>query len=85
MTPRETHLAFQALVERARYEQRRDAWIAWHTAALGQAKRMPPLARLFPAAPAKKLTPEAAEARRREFEELKERMGGGRSGGSSRS
>lgn len=31
-----------------RGRQKRDAWVAWHMAALQRAKRMPPLKRLMP-------------------------------------
>lgn len=74
LTPREMRLVFEARAEQARLAHRQRAWLAWHVAALTRAKRMPPLARLIPAPPARKLTAEEKERRAREFEEMKQRM-----------
>lgn len=70
LTPDELHTVLHARLEHERYRQRREAWQAWHTAAVMRAKRLPPLARLFPAAPAKRLTPEEKAEKAREFKDL---------------
>jgi len=52
------------------------AWVAWHTAALQRSKRMPPLSRLVSKLrPKRKASGREMAGRRREFEELKQRMG----------
>jgi hypothetical protein len=57
--------------------------LAWHTAALTHARRMPPLARLLNQLK-KPTTPEPLEKRREEFEEMKARMNRLGSGGRGR-
>jgi hypothetical protein len=88
LTPRETHAAIEARAwqleqegERAteliRLAKKIAGWLAWHTAALQRAKRMPPLQRLIGGGETRKLTPEEAKKRKAEFEELK-RIAGNR-------
>ncbi len=88
LTPRETHAAIEAWAwqleqegERAteliRLAKKIAGWLAWHTAALQRAKRMPPLQRLIGGGETRKLTPEEARKRKAEFEELK-RIAGNR-------
>lgn len=73
MTPCETTQEIKAANWRLEQGQRARAWLAWHTAALSRAKKMPPLARLVNPPEAKALRPEEAEARRREFAEMRAR------------
>ena len=70
MTPREVAMAAQAANRRARSEHRRDAWLAWHVGALARVKRLPPLKQLMGEMQTKALTPEEAERRKREHEEM---------------
>jgi hypothetical protein len=70
MTPRETYATIEAAAWRAEQEQKARAWLAWHTAALSRAKRMPPLARLLPLPAARPLSKEDAAKKRSEFEAM---------------
>ena len=80
MTPRETITALDAAAWRIRQGQMQALSTAWHTAALVRAKKLPPLAQLLGRMKGKatedggRRTESLAE-RRREFEEMKERMG----------
>jgi len=55
-------------------EHRRDAWLAWHVAALSRAKRLPPLQRLLGGGESRVLEGEELERRRRERDEMLERI-----------
>lgn len=70
MTPRETFAVIDAANWRTDREHRRDAWLAWHTAALVRSKRLPPLQRLIRADDAKPLRGEELERRRQERDEM---------------
>lgn len=71
MTPRETARAVEAFGLRLEREHRARISLAWHTAALTRAKKMPPLARLIEPPPARPLEGAELERRRDEFEEMK--------------
>lgn len=47
MLPREVYATIAAANRRAKGELKRDLYLAWHTAALTRAKRMPGLGRLL--------------------------------------
>lgn len=68
-------MVFDAAVWRQEQDRERDLWLAWHTAALSRAKKLPPLERLLRPRKSKALTAEEKAARKAEFEALKERMG----------
>lgn len=70
MTPRETWAAMDAAAWRMEQEQRNRAWLAWHTAALSRAKRMPPLSKLLRSDHPQVLTGEALKRRRAERDDL---------------
>ncbi len=73
MTPRETILAFEAAAWRMRQDRANLVSLAWHTAALSRAKKLPSLMSLV----AKILKPpkdEPLDKRREEFEDMKRRM-----------
>ena len=73
MTPRETIAALDAAAWRIRHEKMQMMSLAWHTAALMRARRMPSLAQMT--ARLKKPRRNAPiEQRREEFEELKARV-----------
>ena len=55
-------------------EHRRDAWLAWHIAALSRAKRLPALQRLLGSGKARALEGEELECRRRERDEMLEQI-----------
>ena len=74
MTPRETSAAIEAFTWRMEREHRRDAWLAWHTAALSRAKRLPPLRRLLGGGETRELGGEELERRRRERDEMLEQI-----------
>ena len=74
MTPRETTLAIEGAVWRYEREHQQVAWLAWHVAALGRAKRLPSLRRLLRMPAATKLVGEEAEKRAREHAEMVTRM-----------
>jgi hypothetical protein len=75
LTPRETFMVLAAAGRRFEREHRRDAWIAWHTAALGRVKKLPSLQRLMPVKPARTLHGAELAKRRAEFDELKRTLG----------
>jgi hypothetical protein len=64
--------AIEAATWRLQNEQARMMSLAWYTAALMRAKRLPPLAQLLAQLKPRKNVP--IERRRDEFEELKARM-----------
>jgi hypothetical protein len=70
MTPRETFAAIEAANWRAERTHRRDAWLAWHTAALTRARRLPSLQRLIKPRDAKPLVGDELERRRSERDEI---------------
>lgn len=70
LTPRELMLHFEAYEARAVREHQRDAWLAWHIAALSRAKRLPSLRRLMGLDRARPLHGEELERRRAEHAEL---------------
>jgi len=74
MIPREVSAAIEAFAWRVEREHRRDAWLAWHTAALSRAKRLPPLQRLLGGGETRVLQGEELELRRRERDEMLERI-----------
>jgi hypothetical protein len=76
MTPRETILAFDAAAWRMRQDRANLVSLAWHTAALSHARKLPPLSRLVDKIlkPPKTDKPPDLETRRAEFEEMKRRM-----------
>ena len=73
MTPRETIAALDAAAWRIRQGQMQAISMAWHTAALVRARKLPALAMLLNRMKGPDKTPLAE--RRKEFEEMKERMG----------
>ena len=74
MTPRETVLVVEAAIWRYDREHQQRAWLAWHIAALGRAKRLPSLRKLLGMPAAKKLVGDEAERRAREHAEMVKRM-----------
>lgn len=66
-------MALEAGAWRMRQEQARLVSLAWHTAALSHARRLPPLSQLI-ARVLKPRSDEPIEKRREEFEELRTRM-----------
>jgi len=70
LTPRETFAAIEAVSWQLEREHRRDAWLAWHIAALSHAKRLPALQRLIGAGKARALEGEELERRRAEHREI---------------
>jgi hypothetical protein len=77
MTPWELRLALEAGARRLERERQRDAWLAWHIAAMGRAKRLPSLRRLFGTPRARRLQGAELERRRREHAEIVRKLGGG--------
>ena len=75
LTPRETFMVLEAAARRFEREHRRDAWIAWHVAALSRAKKLPPLQRLMPARPARTLHGAELAKRKAEMDELTRTLG----------
>jgi len=75
MTPRETALAFEAAMWRYDRERQQAAWLVWHIAALGRAKRLPSLRRLMRMPAAKELNGDEAAKRAHEHAEMVKRMG----------
>ena len=75
LTPRELAAAFEGAAWRMDLARKRDVALAWHVVAFDRSKRLPSLKRLLEPPKARKLSPEELEVRRREFEELKARMG----------
>ena len=74
MTPCETYATIEAVSWQLEREHRRDAWLAWHIAALSRAKRMPPLQRLIGAGKAQALEGEELERRRAEHREIMQKI-----------
>jgi len=74
MTPRETALAFEAAMWRYDRERKQTAWLAWHIAALGRARRLPSLRRLMRMPAAKKLSGDEAAKRAHDHAEIVKRM-----------
>lgn len=70
LTPRETFMAIDAAIWRDEVQQRRNLTLAWQTAALTRAKRMPSLKQLLNTKPARPLHGEELEKRRQEFKEM---------------
>jgi hypothetical protein len=52
-TPREAQIVLAGAAHRIRRERANIAWLAWHIAALGRAKKMPQLETLMPPKKAK--------------------------------
>ncbi len=77
LTPKELRLYFEADAWRQTQQLRRDATMAWHIAALGRMKRLPPLRQILPAEAAKPLQGEELERRRAEHEDIVKRLGNG--------
>lgn len=71
-TPREVYAAIDAFSWQVDRENKRDAWLVWHIAALSRAKRLPPLKRLMGGKEkdGKRLTGEKLEQRRKERREI---------------
>lgn len=67
----------RASIWREQQSRRRDIRLAWYTAALARAKRLPRLAELLAEGENRKLTGDGSERRKQEFRELKQRMGNG--------
>jgi len=78
LTPRETYAAIEAARWQLEREHRRDAWLAWHIAALSRAKRLPALQRLIGAGKARALEGEELERRRAEHREIMQKIDVGR-------
>ncbi len=76
MTPKELGEYYKGKIWQEEQEQRKLVSLAWYTAALGRARRLPTLRSLIEPKP-KKLTPEQIEARKAEIDELSRRMGKG--------
>jgi hypothetical protein len=74
MTPREIQAAIEADIWRRELVHRRDAWLAWHVAALSRAKRLPPLQRMLGGGQTRELEGEELERRRREHQEIMEKI-----------
>lgn len=74
LTPRETYATIEATSWRLEREHRRDAWLAWHIAALSRAKRLPTLQRMIGAGKARALEGEELERRRAEHREIMQKI-----------
>lgn len=70
LTPRETYAAIRAENWRQDLHHRRQAWLAWHIAALSRSKRLPSFKKLIGADKARALEGEELERRRRERDEM---------------
>ncbi len=68
-------MVFEAHGWRQEQEWKRGIQLAWYTAALGRAKRMPSLKSLLNPGETKVLTPDEKARRQAEHEELMKRMG----------
>ncbi len=77
LTPRELGAVLDAARWRLQREHERDAWLAWHIAALQRVKRLPDLRRFMGRDKARPLRGAELERRRREHEEIVRRLGGG--------
>jgi len=69
-TPRETFMAIDAAIWREEVRQKQNLTLAWQTAALTRAKRLPSLKQLLNTKPAKPLTGVELEKRRQEFRDM---------------
>lgn len=69
LTPRETYMAIEAVLWQDKRQQQQMITAAWLTASLSKAKRIPPLKQLL-AEPARKLSGEEKQKRRREFDDM---------------
>jgi len=74
LTPRETYMVLEAATWRLEREHRRDAWLAWHIAALSRAKRLPALQRLIAPGKARALEGDELERRRAEHREIVQKI-----------
>ena len=74
LTPRETYAVIKAANWRLEREHRRDAWLAWHIAALSRAKRLPTLQRLIAPGKSRALEGEELERRRAEHREIVQKI-----------
>ena len=70
LTPRETFMAIEASIWREEVRQKWDITVAWQTASLSRAKRMPSLKQLLNTKPARPLHGAELEKRRQEFREM---------------
>lgn len=70
LTPRETFMEIDASIWREEIQQKRDLVLAWQTAALTRAKRMPSLKQLLNTKQARPLVGQELEKRRKEFKEM---------------
>ena len=70
LTPWETFMMIDASIWREEVQQKRDLVLAWQTAALTRAKRMPSLKQLLNTKPARPLVGEELEKRRKEFRDM---------------
>ena len=78
LTPKELRLCFEADQWRQTQQVQRDAWLAWHIAALSRTKRLPPLRQMLLPMEAKPLRGAELERRREEHKKIVERLGHGR-------
>ena len=69
-TPRETFMAIDAAIWREEVRQKQNLTLAWQTAALTRAKRLPSLKQLLNTKPAKPLVGAEMEKRRQEFRDM---------------
>lgn len=69
---------FKTAAWRWQQDQKRDAWLAWHIAALSRGKKLPSLARVMPKPPARTLKGAELRERQAEFAELSQRHEHGR-------
>jgi len=75
LTPRETYLAIEAAVWRDERMERHNLSLAWHTAAMTRAKRLPSLKSLVTSTKkSKPLKGSELTERRREFTEMTENL-----------
>jgi hypothetical protein len=70
LTPAETFAVLEAGIWRMEQEQRGRAWLAWHVAALGRAKKLPSLKRLMGGGKTRVLSGEELEKRKAEHEAM---------------
>jgi len=70
LTPWETFMMIDASIWREEIQQKRDLVLAWQTAALTRAKRMPSLKQLLNTKPARPLVGQELEKRRKEFRDM---------------
>jgi hypothetical protein len=70
MTPQETTVFIEAAIWRDERAQKQALSMAWHTAALGRAKRIPGLKQVLVKAFPPKVSREEAEKRKRDYVEM---------------